>query len=189
MHVDHNAIGVARGGCHEQALHQPAIFFGSGFESRHGAEIDQRGIDRFTAVELFDEFGRTPADASILDLDHRAIVGLERVFRLKLDRGVRPHDLEIRAEGTDFSIDVPAPDLAANNRNDAALADADIAGRCNASDMRGDGEDIAGGKDRFHLNIRSIGFALRDASLSRCSSGRGLTPHGEERGNTARLEP
>jgi hypothetical protein len=29
MHVDHDAVGVARGGRGEQALHQPAIFFSS----------------------------------------------------------------------------------------------------------------------------------------------------------------
>src|ERR1700733_86594 len=150
MHVDHDTIGVTGGGCHEQALHQPAIFWCSGFEPRHGAQIDQRRIDGFATVEPLHEFGRPPADASVLDIDHRAIVGFNGVFRLELDRGIRPHDLEIRSKGADLPIDVPASHLAANDRNDAALADADVAGRHDAGDMGGDGEDVAGRKERLH---------------------------------------
>src|SRR5665213_930719 len=43
MHVDHDAVGVTGGGADEQVLHQPAVFFVTGLEFRHGAEIDQFG--------------------------------------------------------------------------------------------------------------------------------------------------
>ena len=53
MHVDDDAVGVARGGADEQVLHQPAILFTAGLELRRGAKIDQLGIDRFVTLELF----------------------------------------------------------------------------------------------------------------------------------------
>ncbi len=52
MHVDDDAVGVARGGGDEDVLHQPAVFFSAGLEFRHGAEIDQFRIDRLAALQL-----------------------------------------------------------------------------------------------------------------------------------------
>jgi len=51
MHVDDDAVGVAGGGGDEQVFHQPAVFFSPGLEFRHGAEIDQVGIDRLAALQ------------------------------------------------------------------------------------------------------------------------------------------
>jgi hypothetical protein len=45
MHVDLDAVGMPCADADEHVLHQPAIFFVTGFEFRHRAEIDQRGID------------------------------------------------------------------------------------------------------------------------------------------------
>src|SRR5262245_28907472 len=75
MHIDDDAIRVAGGRGHEDVLHQPAIFFGTGLEFRHGAEVDQLGIDRLAALELLQQLHRPEADALVLDIDDRAVVG------------------------------------------------------------------------------------------------------------------
>src|ERR1700689_4951297 len=150
MHVDHDAVGVARGGRDEQALHQPAIFYGSGFEPRHGAKINQRGIDRLAAVELLHQLDRAAADTAVFDIDHRAVVALDCVFRFKIDRRVRTDDLKIRAKGKDFAVEVMAPYLAANDWNNTPLPNADLAGRGHTADVSRNGEDIAGRKHGFH---------------------------------------
>src|ERR1700761_3713198 len=58
MHIDHHAIGVARGRGDENVLHQPAIVFVAGLELRHRAEIDQFGIDRLAAFQLLQQLDR-----------------------------------------------------------------------------------------------------------------------------------
>ena len=94
MHVDHDAVGVAGGGGYENVLHQPAVFFsGTGLEFRHGAEIDQLGIDRLAAFEFLQQLDRPKTDALVLDIDDRTVVGLESVFGLELDQLVGPDDI------------------------------------------------------------------------------------------------
>src|ERR1700744_1290635 len=51
MHVEHDAVGMARGRPDKQVLHQPAVFFPAGFEPWHGAGIDQFGVDRLAALQ------------------------------------------------------------------------------------------------------------------------------------------
>src|SRR5262245_20435586 len=52
MHVDHHAVGMACGRADKDVLHQPAVFLMPRLELRHGAEVDQLGIDRLAALEL-----------------------------------------------------------------------------------------------------------------------------------------
>src|SRR5215471_4718101 len=94
-HVDDDAIGVARGGADKNVLHQPAVFFRAGLEPRHRAAIDQRRINSLAALELFQEIERPEADALVLDINGRAIIGLEGVFCLELDQLVGPDELEV----------------------------------------------------------------------------------------------
>jgi hypothetical protein len=109
MDVDHDAVGVAGGGADEEVFHQPAVFGGPGLEPRHGAKINQFGIDRLAALELLQEFDRAEAQALVLDIDDGAVVGLEGVFGFQLDQFVGPDDLEIRTEGADLAVDAPRP--------------------------------------------------------------------------------
>ncbi len=99
MHVDDDAVGVAGGGADEEVFHQPAVFFRAGLEPRHGAEIDQFGVDRLAALEFLQQVDRAEAQALVLDIDDCAVVGLEGVFRFELDQFVGADDLEIRTEG------------------------------------------------------------------------------------------
>ncbi len=55
MHVDDDAVRVSRGGGDKQVFHQPTVFFTAGLETRHGAEIDQAGIDRLAAFQLLQQ--------------------------------------------------------------------------------------------------------------------------------------
>src|SRR5581483_1883218 len=99
MHVDHDAVGMPRGGADENVLHQPAIFLVPRLESRHGAEIDQLGINRLAALELLQELDRAEAHALVLDIDDGAVVGLEGVFGLEVNQLVGADGLEVSAEG------------------------------------------------------------------------------------------
>src|SRR6185437_14717277 len=150
MDVDHDAVGVAGGGADENVLHQPAIFFVAGLEFRHGAEIDQFRVDRLAALQLLQEIDRAEAHPLVLDIDGRAIVGLESVFGLELDQFVGADDLEVGAERADLAADALSPHLAASNRNDTADAATDIAGRRHAADVSRDGEDVFGLENRAH---------------------------------------
>ena len=80
----------------------------AGLEFRHGAEIDQFGIDRLAALQLLQQLDRAEADALVLDIDDRAVVGLEGVFGFELDQLVGPDDLEVGAERQDLAVD-PSP--------------------------------------------------------------------------------
>src|SRR6185312_11309014 len=128
--------------------HQPPVFLASRLEFRHGAEIDQFRVDRFAALQFLQQFDRAEANALVLDIDHRAVVGLEGIFRLELDQLVGPDDLVVGAERADLAVDPLATDLAAGNRNDAADAVANVARGGDAADPGGNGEDILGGKGR-----------------------------------------
>src|SRR5437762_9061912 len=162
MHVDNHAVGVAGGGADEQVFHQPAVFGGPGLEPWHGAEIDQFGIDRFAAFQLLQQVDRAEAQALVLDIDDRAIVGLEGVFGFQFDQFVGPDDLEVGAERTDLAVDLLAPHLAACYRNDPAHTGADLAGRCHLADPGGDGEDISGQELRGHRATSALsGHTLR----------------------------
>src|SRR5713226_7075958 len=149
MHVDHDAVDVAGGGADEQVLHQPAVFFGAGFELRHSAEIDQLGIDGLAALQPLQQLDGAETNALVLDIDDRAVVGLEGIFRFQFDQLIGPDDLEVRAERADLAVDIAAH-LAAGNRNDAADAVTDIADGCHAADIGGDGENVFGRKPRRH---------------------------------------
>ena len=162
MHVEHDAVGVARRRCDKQVFHQPAVFFGSGLELRHGAEIDQFRIDRLAAFQPLQQFDRAETNAPVLDIDHRAVVGLERIFRFEFDQFVGPDDLEVRAERADLAVDALAAHLAADDRNDPADAMADVAGGCHAADMSGDGEDV--------LGLRADGSLMEAYPIMRCGS-------------------
>src|SRR6516165_7265452 len=141
MHGDHHALRITGDGGDEEVLHQPAILRCSGLELRRAAAIDQLRIDRLVALELLQQIKRPEADALVLDIDDRAVVGLKRIFRFQLDQLVGPDDLEIRAEWTDLAVDLAAH-FTADDRHDAADAMADLAGTDDRIDMGGDGEDV-----------------------------------------------
>ena len=128
MDVDDDAVGMAGGGGDEQAFHQPAVFLGSGFESRHGAEIDQAWIDRLASLQLLQQFDRAEADALVLDIDHCAVIGLEGIFRLQIDQLIGADDLKVGASIQHLAIDAFAMHLAADDRDDPAHAMAGFAG-------------------------------------------------------------
>src|SRR6266702_1052946 len=143
MHVDHNAVRVACGRRHENVFHQPAILLVSRLEPRHGAKIDQLRIDRLAALELLQQIDRAEAHALVLDIDGGAVVGLEGVFRFKIDQLVWADRLEVGAEWQYLAGDRTLH-LAADDRNDAADADAGLTGGDDVADVRGDGEDVFG---------------------------------------------
>ena len=157
-----------------------------GLEFRHRAEIDQFRVDRLAALQLLQQFDRAEAKALVLDIDHRAVVGLEGIFRLEFDQLVGPDDLEVGAERADLAIDPLAADLAAGNRNDAANAVADVAGRGDAADPGGNGEDISGWKGseqpwsypiiRCGSQVASSGNRIRITSRIRSVTTNGKTP-------------
>src|SRR6476660_2301031 len=144
MHVDHDAVGMARAGSDEQIFYQPAVFFRTRFEFRHGAKIDQLWIDRLAALQSLQQLDRAEADDLVFDIDHGAVVGLEGVSGLELDQFVGPDDLEISTEGKHLAVDLLAPHLAADDRNDTADAMADLAGSRHVTDPHGDREDVFG---------------------------------------------
>src|ERR1700722_5113072 len=185
MHVEHDAVGVACRRSDKHMFHQPAVFRGSGLELRHGAEIDQFRIDRFAAFQPLHQLDRPKTNAAVLDIDHRAVVGLEGVFGFEFDQFTRPDDLEVRAERADLAVDIIAAHLAADHRNDPAHAMTGIAGGCHAADMGGDGEDVSGFEDRGHLNypimrcgsqVASSGNRIRITSLIKSVTTNGSTP-------------
>src|SRR5689334_10263223 len=184
MHVDRHAIGVARGRGDEDVLHQPAVFFVTGLESRHGAEIDQLWIDGFAALEFLQEFDRPEPYPPVLDIDHRAVIGLEGIFGLEVDQLVGTDDLEIRAERQDLAVDLFALHRSARDRNDAADAVSGLAGGRHTGDLGGDGEDVLGVQlgSRHWAIIRagshsaSMGKVMRMTSRTRSVSTNGMTP-------------
>src|SRR6266403_2496812 len=132
----------------EQVFHQPAVLFGTRLKLRHRAEIDQLGIDLLATLEPLQQFDRSETNTLVLDIDHRAVVGFERIFCFQFDQLVGPDDLEVRAERADLAVDVVATHLATGNRDDAADAVTDIAGGYHAAYIGGDGENIFGRQQR-----------------------------------------
>src|SRR6202047_5450790 len=143
MHVDLDAVGMPCADADEQVLHQPAIFIVAGFEFRHRAEIDLRGIDGFALGDPVQNSLWPEADAGILDVDDRAVVQLKSVFCFELGKAVRANDLEVRADGKDRAFDAWPKNFAAEDRNDAADAMAEIAGEDRRADLDGEAEDIS----------------------------------------------
>src|ERR1700733_8776305 len=185
MHVEHDAVGMARGRSDKQMFHQPAVLRGAGLESRHGAKIDQLGIDRLAALEPLHEFDGAEADALVLDIDHGAVVGLERVFGFEFDQFVGADDLKIGAESTDLAVDIGAAHIAADHRDNSPDAMTDIAGRRHTADMSGNGENIFGRKLRYHHycpimccgnQVASNGNAIRIISRTISVATNGITP-------------
>jgi len=88
-------------------------FSGTRLKLRHRAEIDQLGIDRLATLQPLQQFDGSETNTLVLDIDHRAVVGLERVFRFQFDQLVGPDDLEVRAERADLAVDDIATHLAA----------------------------------------------------------------------------
>src|SRR5437763_9005279 len=150
MHVDHDPVGMPRGRADKQVLHQPAVFFGTGFEFGSSAEINQLGIDRFALVQPLQQFDRSKTNSPVLDINDRAVVGFESISRFQFDELVGPDDLKVRAERADLAVDVWAANLSSDYGNNPANAVADIAGRGHAADMRRDGEDESGLQRRRH---------------------------------------
>src|SRR3954451_8040216 len=74
VHVDHNPVGMTRGGADEDVLHQPAIFVVPGLEFRDGAEIDQFRIARLAALQLLQQLDRPETEALVFDINDRADV-------------------------------------------------------------------------------------------------------------------
>src|SRR5262245_42907547 len=175
MHVDDNTVRMTGGGGDEDVLHQPAVFFGAGLEFRHGAEVDQLGIDRLAALELLQQLDRPKADALVLDIDHRAVVGLEGILRFEVDQFVGTDNLEVRAERQHLAVDL-ASYLATDDGNDAADAVAYVAGRGHLRDARCDGEDVFCLERRCHPkppNAPSCASAARWRAAERRSGSRG----------------
>src|SRR5882724_3857224 len=184
MHVDDDAGGVAGGGGDEQVFHQPAVVRVSRLELRHGAEIDQLGIDRLAALQFLQQVHRSEADATVLDIDDRAVIGLEGVFGFEIDQLVGADDLEVSAERQNLAVNSFAPHLTAGNRNDATHAVADVAGNRHLCNVRGDGEGVFGVKLGCHhgaaMRVGSqsarIGNAIRITSRTKSVRTKGITP-------------
>src|SRR5258706_8365820 len=168
MHVDHDAVGMPRADADEQVFHQPAVLFGSGFEFRHRAKIDQRGIDSLAFGDPVQQFLRTEPDADILDVDNRAVVHLKSVFRFQFGKAVRADDLEIRAARKDGPADALAAHFAAEDRNDPPDTIAEIAGDDRRADPDDEAEDIFGLKCRGHGSSQPSRFSGREASEPSC---------------------
>src|SRR5882762_6520710 len=183
MHVDNDAVGVAGGGGDEEVFHQPAIIGMAGLEFRHGAEIDQFGIDRLAAFQFLQQIHGPEADAFVLDIDGGAVVSLERIFGFQFDQLVGPDDLEVRAEGQHLAGDIAAH-LAADDRDDPAHTVADVACRRYLADIRCDSEDIFGLQHRRHQRaiiccgsqVASSGNAIRITRRTRSVRTKGITP-------------
>src|SRR6266702_1798691 len=187
MHVDHHAVRVACGRRHENVLHEPAVVLVSGLEFRHGAAVDQLRVDRLAALELLQQLDRTEAHALVLDIDGRTVIGLEGVFGLQVYQLVGADGLEVGAEWQHLAGDRTLH-LAADDRNDAANADAGLAGGDDVADLRGDGEYVfgfEGGGHRFTSqyaiirvgsHVASSGNAIRITSRTRSVATNGITP-------------
>src|SRR5205085_8206158 len=113
--------------------------------------IDQVRVHRLAAFQLLQQVERAEAKTLVLDIDHRAVVGLEGVFRLELDQLVGPDDLEVGAERADLAVDPLAFHVTTDDRNDPAHAGADLARRGRLADPRGDGEGVSGQELRGHF--------------------------------------
>src|SRR6185437_5668382 len=170
VHVDDDAVGVTRGGGDEDVLHQPAVFLRTRLEFRRRSEIDQLGIDRLAALQLLQQVDGTEADTLVLDIDHRAVIGLEGVSGFEIDQLIGADDLEVRAERQHLAVDIIAPHLAADDGNDAADAVADVAGGCHVSDLSSDGEDVFGLKLRRHDGLTCVSAATGPGSGRRSGS-------------------
>src|SRR6516225_432664 len=147
---------MSRGGGDENVLHQPAILCRTGFEFRHGTEINLRGIDRLAPFEFLQKLHRTEAYALVLDIDDRAVVGFEGVFCFELDQFVGPNDLKVRAARENLAVDFFALHLAANDRDDPAHAVTDVSGRGHRADLGRDGEGVLGAECWSHCLIQSL---------------------------------
>src|SRR3978361_1902955 len=183
MHVDDDAIGVARSGSDEQVFHQPAVFLAAGLEPRYGAEVVQGRSERLAGLQPLQQFDRSEADTLVLDINHGAIVGLKGVFGFQLYQFIGPDYLKVSAEWADLAGDFAAH-LAAGNGNNAADALADIAGGCDAADVGRKGEDIFGRKLRVHLVTRPyVAAAMSPATETGSGSpaGRDPSPRTESR--------
>src|ERR1035441_10617242 len=132
--------------------------------------VENRGI-RFGPVELLQrlkQFDGAKTNAPVLDIDHRAVVGLNRVFRFEFDQLVGPDNLKVRSERADLAVDISAAHLATGNRNDPAHAVTDIADGCHAADIGRDGENISGLKRRCHGSPQPSRFRARKSSEPSC---------------------
>src|SRR5665213_518287 len=141
MYVDLDAVGVAGADADEEILHQPAVLLAAGFEFRHRAEIDLRGIDDLVFGDAVEQLFRAEADADVLDIDDGAVVQFEGVFRLQLGKAVRADGLEIGADGKDRSLDAVAEDFTTEDRDHPPDAMSVIAGDDRRADPDGEAED------------------------------------------------
>src|SRR5260363_93745 len=123
---------MPRSGADKDVLHQPAILVVAGLEAWLGPEVDQLGIDGLAALELLQQIDRSEANAAVLDIDGRAIIRFQGVFRLQVDQLVGADDLEVGAQIANPAADALAAQaralhLAAMDRDDPAHADAGLA--------------------------------------------------------------
>src|ERR1700694_4230521 len=168
VHVNLDAVGMPGTDADEQVFHQPAIFFGSSLEFRHRAKIDQRGIGGLAFGDPVPQLLGTEADADILDVDDRAVVHLEGVFRFQFSKAVRANDLEVRATRKNRPVHCFAAHFAAEDRNDPPRAMTEIAGDDRGADLDGEVENIFGLKSWRHGSTQPSRFRGRESSEPSC---------------------
>src|SRR5437016_10018359 len=76
---------------------QPVVWSHGRLENRCGSEVVLARVKRLTSVDARLHFGRGMRHATILHIDHRAIVGFNEVTRIEFDDAIGPQMRPITA--------------------------------------------------------------------------------------------
>src|SRR5438874_5019315 len=114
--------GAARAGSDADEAVQPAVALGAGLETRRGAHVVERGIDRLAGGKPADHLGRTMTVTEVAHVDERAVVGLERIARIELGDAVGTEQLPVGAARHHAAREPLAAEAPAGDRDDAPTA-------------------------------------------------------------------
>src|SRR5690606_23436075 len=121
--LEHRTAAAPLADAHEQRARQPFMRSLRHFETGRHAAVGFVGPHGLSRLDAREHFGRGPGDALVVDVNGRAVAGLELVVGLELHQSARPEARPVAARaGEDATGEPRALDLAALHGDEAAPA-------------------------------------------------------------------
>src|ERR1700722_1022506 len=115
-------VGLPFADAYNHRASKPRMLRCASLETRHAAEVISRWVNALTLVQSPQNLGRPVTHAAIHHIDQCAIVGLNGVAGVVIGRTLRTHNLPIRPDGQDTTLQPRTRNSPAGNRNDAPMS-------------------------------------------------------------------